>query len=217
MNQPIKVAVVEDDAGVRESMSILLSGTSGFRCIATFPNAEVALKQLPADWPDVVLMDINLPEISGIECVSKLKAIRPSLQVIMFTVYMENDKIFKSLMAGASGYLIKQTPPAEILQAIAEVHSGGSPMSSQIARKVVQHIQQQGAVSDETANLSKREYEILQHLAKGYQYKEIADMLGISVLTVRNHLRNVYEKLHVRSRTEAVVKFLGKGPGLPAK
>jgi DNA-binding NarL/FixJ family response regulator len=215
MNQPIKVAIVEDDAGVRESMSVLLNGTSGFRCLAAFPNAEAALKQLPADWPDVVLMDINLPEISGIECVSRLKAIRPSLQIIMFTVYMENDKIFKSLMAGASGYLIKQTPPAQILEAIGEVHGGGSPMSSQIARKVVQHIQQQGAVSDETAMLSKREYEILQHLAKGYQYKEIADILGISVLTVRNHLRNIYEKLHVRSRTEAVVKFLGKGPGLP--
>jgi len=210
MTEPIKVSIVEDDAGVRESMAILLNGTGGFRCVSTFPNAEVAMKELPAQWPDVVLMDINLPEISGIECVSKLKVIRPTLQVIMFTAYMENEKIFKSLMAGASGFLIKQTPPAQILEAISEVHRGGSPMSSQIARKVVQYIQGQGSNADETATLSKRELEILTHLAKGYQYKEIADMLGISVLTVRNHLRNIYEKLHVRSRTEAVVKFLGK-------
>ena len=212
MTEQIKVAIVEDDAGVRESMSVLINGTAGFRCINTFPNAEVALKKLPLEWPDVVLMDINLPEISGIECVSRLKAIRPSLQILMLTVYMENEKIFKSLMAGASGYLIKQTPPAQILDAIAEVHRGGSPMSSHIARKVVQFVQQQGASTEETANLSKREHEILTQLAKGYQYKEIADMLGISVLTVRNHLRNIYEKLHVRSRTEAVVKFLGKAP-----
>lgn len=206
----IKVSIVEDDAGVRESMSVLMNGTTGFRCISTFPNAEVALKNLPCDWPDVVLMDINLPEISGIECVSKLKSVHPALQIIMLTVYMDNDKIMKSLMAGASGYLIKQTPPAQILDAIAEVHRGGSPMSSNIARKVVQYIQQQGATSEETSNLSKREYEILTHLAKGYQYKEIAEMLSISVLTVRNHLRNIYEKLQVRSRTEAVVKFLGR-------
>jgi DNA-binding NarL/FixJ family response regulator len=212
-SSPIKVAIVEDDAGVRESITVLINGTPGFKCISAFPNAETALKQLPLNWPDVVLMDINLPEISGIECVAKLKAIKPALQVIMLTVYMDNEKIFKSLMAGASGYLIKQTAPVQVLDAITEVHRGGSPMSSQIARKVVQYVQQQGTTSEETANLSKREYEILSHLAKGYQYKEIADMLGISVLTVRNHLRNIYEKLHVRSRTEAVVKFLGKPPG----
>ena len=207
---PIKVSIVEDDAGVRESMSVLINGTGGFRCISAFPNAEMALKNLPLNWPDVVLMDINLPEISGIECVSRLKAMRPALQIIMLTVYMENEKIFKSLVAGASGYLIKQTPPAQILEAIAEVHRGGSPMSGNIARKVVQYVQQQGTPSSETAALSKREQEILSQLAKGYQYKEIADALGISALTVRNHLRNIYEKLHVRSRTEAVIKFLGK-------
>ncbi|MDB6023849.1 MAG: DNA-binding response regulator [Verrucomicrobiales bacterium] len=211
---PIKVSIVEDDAGVRETMSILINGTPGYRCISTFPNAEVALKRLPLDWPDVVLMDINLPEISGIECVGKLKAVRPKLQVIMLTVYMDNAKIFDSLMAGASGYLIKQTAPVQIIEAIAEVQKGGSPMSSQIARKVVQYVQDMGKTSEQTAELSGREHEILTHLAKGYQYKEIADMLGISVFTVRNHLRNIYEKLQVRSRTEAVVKFLGKNrPG----
>jgi DNA-binding NarL/FixJ family response regulator len=210
----IKVSIVEDDAGVRETLSALINGTPGYRCISAFPNAEVALKRLPLEWPDVVLMDINLPEISGIECVGKLKAMRPALQAIMLTVYMDNDKIFKSLMAGASGYLIKQTAPLQIIEAIAEVQKGGSPMSSQIARKVVQYVQGIGKSAEQTAELSQREHEILTHLAKGYQYKEIADMLGISVFTVRNHLRNIYEKLQVRSRTEAVVKFLGTGrPG----
>ncbi|MDQ6631937.1 MAG: response regulator transcription factor [Verrucomicrobiota bacterium] len=206
----IKVSIVEDKAGIRKSLAILINGSSGFECISTFPNAEVALEEMRNNWPEVVLMDINLPEISGIDCAKKLKEIRPTLQIIMLTVYVENEKIFKSLMAGASGYLIKDTPPTEILEAIADVHRGGSPMSSQIARRVVEHVQQ-FSMSDETMNLSPREYEILGQLAKGYQYKEIADKLGISPLTVRTHLRNIYEKLHVRSRTEAVVKFLGKG------
>jgi DNA-binding NarL/FixJ family response regulator len=207
----IKVSIVEDDTGVRETMTALINGVPGHRCISAFPNAEVALKRLPAEWPDVVLMDINLPEISGIECVAQLKAIRPNLQVIMLTVYMDNEKIFKSLMAGASGYLIKQTAPLQIIEAISEVHKGGSPMSSQIARKVVQYVQDMGKTSGQTAELSEREHEILTHLAKGFQYKEIAEILHISVFTVRNHLRNIYEKLQVRSRTEAVVKFLGSG------
>lgn len=214
MPVPIRVAIVEDDARVRESLAVLVNGSEGFRCISSFATAEAALQELPADWPDVLLMDINLPEMSGIECVSRLKALRPLLQVIMLTAYMEDEKIFKSLVAGASGYLIKRASPAEILDAIAEVHRGGSPMSSQIARRVVQYVQQSGAPAEETAHLSKREYEILTHLAKGYQYKEIAELLSISVPTVRNHLRNIYEKLHVRSRTEAVVKFLGKNRGM---
>jgi DNA-binding NarL/FixJ family response regulator len=207
---PINVAIVEDKAGVRKSLAVLINGSKGFQCIHTFPNAEAALEEMPKAWPDVVLMDINLPEMSGIECVKKLKAIRPALQIIMLTVYVENEKIFKSLVAGASGYLIKDTPPSEILEAIDDVQRGGSPMSSQIARKVVEHVQQFNEVSDETLSLSPREYEILSHLAKGLQCKEIADILSISALTVRTHLRNIYEKLHVRSRTEAVVKFLGK-------
>ncbi len=206
----IRVSIVEDKAGIRKSLAVLINGSSGFACISTFPNAEVALAEMPRDWPDVVLMDINLPEMSGIVCAKKLKTIRPTLQIIMLTVYVENENIFKSLIAGASGYLIKDTPPTEILEAIADVQRGGSPMSSHIARKVVQHVQQFSHAGDETMNLSPREYEILGHLAKGYQYKEIADMLSISPLTVRTHLRNIYEKLHVRSRTEAVVKFLGK-------
>jgi DNA-binding NarL/FixJ family response regulator len=207
---PIKVSIVEDKAGIRKSLAVLINGSAGFECISHFPNAEVAIAEMPQNWPDVVLMDINLPEMSGIDCVKKLKALRPALQVIMLTVYVENEKIFKSLVAGASGYLIKDTPPTEILEAVADVQRGGSPMSSHIARKVVQHVQQFGGISDDTMDLSPREYEILELLAKGQQYKEIADMLGISALTVRTHLRNIYEKLQVHSRTEAVVKFLGK-------
>jgi DNA-binding NarL/FixJ family response regulator len=204
-----KVSIVEDDAGIRESLAIVINGCDGFRCISTFPNAERALADLPANWPDVVLMDINLPKISGIDCVSRLKAIRRSLQVIMLTVYADNEKIFRSLQAGASGYLLKQTPPAEILTAINEVLKGGSPMSSAIARKVVMHFQQVKPAS-ETQGLSRREQELLDLIAKGQHNKQIADTLGITVETVRTHLRNIYEKLHVSSRTEAVVKYLAR-------
>jgi len=204
---PVKVAIVEDDSGIRESLSILINGSPTFRCIATHANAESAMQHLPHDWPDVLLMDINLPKMSGIDCAVKLKELKPDLQIIILTVYTDNDLIFKSLMAGASGYLLKQTPPSEILDAIVDVHRGGSPMTNSIARKVVQFFQQRGLKS-EPENLSKREHEILGLLAKGHQYKEIADALDLSVLTVRAHIRNIYVKLHVRSRTEAVVKFL---------
>lgn len=210
---PINVSVIEDDARFRESLSIVINGADGFRCLSAFPNAEVALKQMPLQWPDIVLMDINLPEMSGIDCAAKLKALRPALQIIMITVYMENEKIFKSLVAGACGYLLKKTPPAEILEAIQDVHQGGSPMSSHIARKVVQYIQQQASPSAPTEQLTQRENEILSHLAEGCQYKEIAEKLSISAMTVRNHLHKIYEKLHVRSRTEAVVKFLNQRKG----
>ena len=203
----IKVAIIEDDTGIRESLAVLVNMGSGFRCLNTFSNVEAALKALPGSWPDVLLMDINLPRMDGIEGVSKLKAMRPQLQVLMLTVYADTEKIFDSLKAGASGYLLKQTSPAEILEAIQEVHSGGSPMSSTIARKVVRHFQQQ-PVLNEAENLSKRELEILEHLAKGFQNKQIAQALGIEFETVRSHLRRIYEKLHVNSRTEAVIKFL---------
>jgi DNA-binding NarL/FixJ family response regulator len=212
---PINVSIVEDNKRLRESLSILIDGSDGFRCLSSFPNAEEAIKRLPGAWPDVLLMDINLPEMSGIECVAKLKELRPTLQIIMLTAYLENDKIFRSLLAGATGYLVKQTSPAEILEAIADVHRGGAPMSSDIARKVVEYVQQSkrpAGPTEETADLSKREHEILTYLSKGYQYKEIADVLSLSVSTVRTHLRSVYKKLHARSRTEAVVKFLGQGP-----
>jgi len=203
----IKVAIVEDDTRFRETLAVLIGGE--FRCAGSYPNAEAALQQMPRDWPDVVLMDINLPEMSGIECVAKLKELSPALQILMLTVYMDSEQIFKSLKAGASGYLLKKTSPTKLLEAIAEVHSGGAPMSSAIARRVVQHFQT-GRSADDAKNLSKREHEILSLLAKGKQDKEIADLLSLSVFTVRSYIKNIYEKLHVHSRTEAVVKFLGR-------
>jgi DNA-binding NarL/FixJ family response regulator len=205
---PIKVAIVEDDTRFRESLAVLI-GDGEFRCIGTYPNAEVALKQIPRDWPDVLVTDINLPEMSGIDLVARLKEQRPPLQVIMLTVYMDSEQVFNSLKAGASGYLLKKTSPAKILEAITEVNAGGAPMSSAIARRVVQHFQT-GNSPDETKNLSKREQEILSLLAKGRQDKEIAELLSLSVFTVRSYIKNIYEKLHVRSRTEAVVKFLAR-------
>ena len=198
---------MEDDRGVRESLAVLINGAAEFHCAGICANAEAALRQLPSNWPDVVLMDINLPQMSGIECVGRLKAQRPGLHILMLTVHVDSELIFKSLKAGASGYLIKQSSPAEILGAMSDVLRGGAPMTNTIARKVVLFFQQQPA-ADETACLTKRELEILTHLAKGHQYKEIADLLAINVLTVRTHIHHIYEKLHVRSRTEAVVKFL---------
>jgi DNA-binding NarL/FixJ family response regulator len=202
-----KVAIVEDNTGIRDSLAVLINGTDGFRCVGAYANAEVALKELPLHWPDIVLMDINLPRMSGIECVAKLKALRPALQIVMLTVHMDSDLVFKSLRAGASGYMLKQTQPAEIISALNDLLRGGAPMTNTIARMLVSFFQQP-TPSKETETLTKRELEILKHLAKGYQYKEIADLLSISLLTVRTHIHNVYEKLHVRSRTEAVVKFL---------
>jgi DNA-binding NarL/FixJ family response regulator len=208
----IKVAIVEDDTRFRESLSILINGATEFQCVGAFGNAEAALQQIPQNWPDVVLMDINLPNISGIECVAKLKAARPALQFVMLTVYMDDEKIFSSLQAGASGYLLKQTPPVEILAAITGIRQGGSPMSNIIARRLVEYFQRQTPKpAQQDDYLTKREEEILTLVAKGYQFKEIADQLGISFTTVRTHIQNIYEKLHVRSRTEAAVKFLGRG------
>jgi DNA-binding NarL/FixJ family response regulator len=205
----IKVALVEDDTGFRESLVSLINMAEGFRCINAFPNSEVALRELPQNWPDVLLMDINLPKMSGIHCVSRLKAIRPELQVLMLTAYMDGEQIFDSLKAGASGYLIKKTPPAKILEAISDVRAGGAPMSNAIARKVVEFFKEDRS-ADEAKKLTRREYEILSLLAKGQAYKEIGEQLSISALTVRAHMRNIYEKLHVCSRTEAVLKFMGR-------
>ncbi len=205
---PIKVAIIEDDEGIRKSLSSLLNKTEGLRCVSDFSNVEAALKNLPRAWPDVLLMDINLPRISGIDGAAKLKALRPALQILMLTVYADNRKIFQSLKAGASGYLLKQTPRSEILQAIVDVHRGGAPMSGPIARRLVEHFQKRVPNAAEAENLSKRESEILDYLAQGYHNKEIAEMLDISFETVRTHLRKIYEKLHVSSRTEAVIKYL---------
>jgi DNA-binding NarL/FixJ family response regulator len=205
----ISVSIVEDNRGTRESLKELLGRAAGLNCLGAYASGEEALRKIPDEKPDVVLMDINLPGMRGIECVARLKARAPKTQVLMLTTYDESDLIFESLRAGAHGYLLKNTTPAELVQAVEQVHSGGAPMSMYIARKVVNHFQQIRKPSSDMEKLTKREHEILGLLAKGYLYKEIADQLGISISTVRAHLHTVYEKLHVQSRTEAVVKFLG--------
>jgi DNA-binding NarL/FixJ family response regulator len=205
----IRVSIVEDNRGTRESLTELLTRAPALRFVSAHPSGEEALEQIPADAPDVVLMDINLPRMNGIECVAQLKQRLPKTQVLMLTTYEEGDLIFDSLRKGASGYLLKNMPPAELVQATEQVHAGGAPMSMQVARKVVTHFQQIKQPKSEMEQLTKREHEILALLAKGFLYKEIADQLGISLSTVRAHLHTVYEKLHVQSRTEAVVKFLG--------
>lgn len=211
-NKPmnIRVSIVEDSRGTRESLAELLGRAPALSCVGAHPNGEEALRQIPVEKPDVVLMDINLPKMNGIECVAQLKRQLPKMQVLMLTTYEEGDLIFDSLRKGASGYLLKNMPPAELIQAIEQVHAGGAPMSMQIARKVVNHFQQIKMPQSEMEKLTKREQEILALLAKGYFYKEIADQLGITLSTVRAHLHAVYEKLHVQSRTEAVVKYLGQ-------
>ncbi len=206
----IKVSIVEDDRGTRESLSELLGRAPALRCVGAHPTGEEALQRIPQEAPDVVLMDINLPRMSGIECVKQLKELLPKTQVLMLTTYEESDLIFDSLRHGASGYLLKNMLAAELIQAVEQVHAGGAPMSMQIARKVVSYFQQAGHAHSDEQRLTKREHEILALLAKGYLYKEIADLLGITLSTVRAHLHTVYEKLHVQSRTQAVVKFLGR-------
>ena len=206
----IKVSIVEDDAKLRETLVRYFAGQPGFRCLNAYPNAEAALADIPQHPPDVVLMDINLPGMSGIECVSLLRQAAPSLKIIMLTVFEESEQVFKALSAGAFGYLVKSNRPAKILEAIREVHDGGSPMSGHIARKVVQSFQAQAAVRAETDTLTARELEVLQGLSRGHPYKEIASDLGISLSTVRTYIQRIYEKLHVHSQTEAVMKLARK-------
>lgn len=207
----IAVSIVEDNPQVRSSLAKLIDGTPGFRCVSRHGSAEDALVEIPKIKPDVTLMDINLPGINGVECVRRLKPQLPGTQIIMLTVYQNTEHIFNALQAGATGYMLKQTPPAELLAAIKEVFAGGSPMSSHIARKIVQSFQQPAPASVATgASLSPREAEVLDLLAKGFLYKEIADQMKVSYATVHTHIRHIYEKLHVRSRTEAVAKHLGQ-------
>ena len=206
----IAVSIVEDDAQVRSSLSKLVDGAPGFRCVSRHGSAEEALKEIVKVRPQVVLMDINLPGMNGVECVRRLKPQLPDTQIIMLTVYQNTDHIFNALAAGATGYMLKQTPPAELLAAIKEVQAGGSPMSSHIARKIVQSFQRPVAAPNEASNLSPREAEVLDLLAKGFLYKEIAEQMKVSYATVHTHIRHIYEKLHVRSRTEAVAKHLAQ-------
>ncbi len=205
---PIRVSIIEDNARFRGGLEKLVRSNPDFECVSAHATAEAAVADLPAARPHVVLMDINLPGMNGVECVRRLKPLLPETQIMMLTVYENTELIFQALSAGATGYLLKQTPPADLLAAIRDVHAGGSPMSSHIARKIVQSFQKPPPSGTEAALLSSRESEVLELLAKGYLYKEIADKLGLTYATVHTHIRHVYEKLHVRSRTEAVAKLL---------
>ena len=210
MKKNITVSIVDDEADLREHIGGYLAATGHIRCKSAYASAEEALKHLPEDKPDVVLMDINMGEMDGIECVRRLTALMPEAQVLMLTVFEDPEKIFRALTAGASGYLLKRMPPKKLVEAIEEVCAGGSPMTASIARKVVQSFKAAPARGDESMDLSPRERSVLDGLAEGLAYKQIADQLGVSIHTVRNYIRRIYEKLHVCSRTEAVAKFLRK-------
>jgi DNA-binding NarL/FixJ family response regulator len=204
----ISVAIVEDNARYRKELTKFLEGCSEFVCAGAYGSAEQALAELPKCPPDVVLMDINLPNASGIECATRLKSQLPQLHILMLTVYEDTDSIYQALQAGATGYLLKRAHPDEIVRAIHDVRSGGSPMTGSIARKVVESFRR--VSPNEAENLSPREREILDYLAQGYQYKEIAAALDISYATVRTHIERVYQKLQVCSRAEAVAKITRK-------
>ena len=213
----IAVSIVEDDAQTRKILAGWVSRASGFRLVGEWGDAESALADLPGKKPNVVLMDINLPGLSGVEAVKRLKPVLPEAQFVMLTVYEDADHIYNALAAGATGYLLKQTPRAELLGALEDVHRGGSPMTSNIARKVVQSFRQPISAPVDGEGLSPREQEVLDLLARGYLYKEIAERLNISVPTVNTYVRRMYEKLHVRSRAQAVAKYanLAQGDQLP--
>ena len=213
MSKAIRVSIVDDEVDLRENIAGYVDAAKGFKCISVHSNAKDALAHLPTEKPDVVLMDINLGGMSGIECVRLLKPLMPGTQVVMLTVFEDTEKIFSALSSGASGYLLKRLSPVKLLEAIREVHEGGSPMSAPIARKVVQSLQptkSATAANDDASTLSPREREVLNGLAEGQAYKQIGDKLGLSIHTVRNYIRRIYQKLHVRSCGEAVAKYLQK-------
>jgi len=209
---PITVSIVEDHEQTRATIVSLLQKAPSLRCLDAYPTAEAALDGVPAQRPDVLLVDIRLPGMSGIQCVARLKSKMPDLRVLRLTTYEERELIFDSLRAGASGYMLKNTLRSELLQAVEQVEAGGAPMSMPIARKLVGYFQDQSSNGSEVENLTEREQEILTQLAKGLQYKEIAENIGVKLETVRSHIKHIYDKLHVRSRTEATVKFLREGP-----
>jgi DNA-binding NarL/FixJ family response regulator len=206
------VVIVEDDTAVRENLAALISMDDRLRLLGSFGSAEVALREIPALQPRLAVMDINLPRMNGIECVARLKLAVPSLLVLMLTVYEDDDSVFRALKAGANGYLVKRDAAEKLLGALQEVQHGGAPMSAHIARQVIQFFHRSGAPVEESERLSPRESEILELLVKGLILKEVADQLGIGLETVRTHVNHIYTKLHVRSRTDAIVKYLRQHP-----
>lgn len=209
----LKVVVVEDSASIREGLKILIDGTEGYSCIGVFSDSETMLKNIVKLNPDVLLMDLGLPGMGGIEGIKKVKSLLPDLTILVLTVYEENDLVFEAICAGASGYLVKKTPPSKLLEAIKEAHDGGAPMSSHIAKKVIDFFQTKkpASIPKSVYALTPREKEILSGLVEGHNFKSIADSLFISIETVRYHFRNIYKKLHVHSQSEAVAKAIKEG------
>jgi DNA-binding NarL/FixJ family response regulator len=205
----ISVAIIEDDRVTRESLEILIQAEEGFEFAGSFADAETGLEFLTDNPADIVLMDIHLPVMNGIECVRQLKSVHPEMQFIMCTIFRDDDSVFNALKAGATGYMLKNDDPGKIIDAIRELHSGGSPMTPQIARRIIESFKRP-AVNDALHLLTKRETEMLGFLAKGLRYKEIADKLFISTATVRTHIYNIYQKLQVQSRTDAINKVFGE-------
>lgn len=210
MKDQISVSIVEDMADVRQKVKHIIEDSEEFICLSTYGNAESALEELSKLNPDIVLMDINLPGMSGTECIKKVKEKSPKIQFMMFTIYENSEQVYEALAAGASGYLLKKTPPEKILEALKELYEGGAPMSTHIARKVVSFFQKENKAAGESTQLSNREKEVLALLSKGFLYKEISDQLFISTGTVRQHIHHIYEKLHVQNRVEAINKFYGR-------
>ncbi len=205
---PILVALVEDDTPLRASLAGILQRAPNCRCVGAFASAEEALREIPNLSPQVVLMDINLPGMDGVQCVRRLAEVIPKAQILMLTVHEDTDTIFESLSAGAAGYLLKPVRAAELLAAVQDVYAGGAPMTSNIARKVVQSFKRAAPESDESKQLSPRERDVLDYLVKGYSYKEVGDQMKISYSTVHTHIEHIYHKLHVQSRAQAVAKYL---------
>jgi DNA-binding NarL/FixJ family response regulator len=205
----LKIAVFEDNKMLREMLFQLIHGTPGFSCVGAYPDANDLVRKIESSVPDIVLMDIDMPGISGIEAVRIMKEKFPAVQILMQTIFEDDEKIYESICAGASGYLLKNTPPAKLLEALNELHTGGSPMSSSVARKVLEIFQKQNHHSKkEDFNFSQREKEVLEGLVKGMSYKMIADSCSISIDTIKFHIKNIYEKLHVHSKSEAVIKAM---------
>ena len=207
---PITISIVEDLNEVRESLETLVKGSGDFLLLSTYSNAEQGQHKIPKEQPQIVIMDINLPGISGIDCIRRIKNVCPNTQFMMYTIFEDDDKVFEALEAGASGYLLKKTPKEKIMEALVELYEGGSPMSTQIARKVIKSFQQKNQFSSESNLLTPKQKEVLELLSKGFLYKEISEKLKISLNTVKQHIHKTYLKLHVCNRTEALIKVYGK-------